>query len=281
MKKLQSHTVQWIFLALAVGGVLFMYEVLHFDILSEGVLLLMAAAIGLGIEFQRRALAALSSQRRWQHDQADERDHTLREIEGLIFLYASLQPELPLPSLDKATVRPDFAARLALEIMSRDNPVIVELGSGISTVISASCVRRHGSGRIVSFEHMEKFAGITREMLATRGLQQHATVHIAPLKEQTFGGRTGAWYDLPATELPGQIDILFVDGPPRTVATLARYPALPALYERLAKGAVIFLDDGKRTDEQDIAALWLKEFPGLEPVYMRTRSGVIGLRKKL
>lgn len=119
------------FLALAVGGVLFMYEVLHFDILSEGPLLIVAVAIGLGIEFQRRALAALASQRRWQHDQADERDNTLREIEGLIFLYASLQPELPLPALDKATVRPDFAARFALEIMSRDNPVIVELGSGI------------------------------------------------------------------------------------------------------------------------------------------------------
>lgn len=147
-------------------------------------------------------------------------------------------------------------------------------------MIGASCVRRHGSGRIISFEHMEKFAGITRDMLATRGLQQHATVHIAPLTEQTFGSHTGQWYSLPAAELPESIDILFVDGPPRTVATLARYPALPALYGRLAKGAVIFLDDGKRTDEQDIAALWLKEYPDLEPVYLRTRSGVIGLRKK-
>ena len=71
------------------------------------------------------------------------------------------------------------------------------------------------------------------------------------------------WYDLSvlADEIAG-FDLLFVDGPVGDTAPQARYPALPALADRLTDDALVLLDDSNRGSEKQVIALWSAETHG-------------------
>ena len=56
--------------------------------------------------------------------------------------------------------------------------------------------------------------------------------------------------------LPGSIDILFIDGPPGRLQPLSRYPALPAARPHLSPHALVVVDDGRREDEAQMIELW-------------------------
>lgn len=244
-----------------------------------GTLVFMAAVVAVGFDHERRHFNSMQKVEDGIAALSAERDDALRQMEGIVYLYSRLQPDLPLPPFNKATVRPDFAERLAGEVISRKAPVVVELGSGVSTAIVGLCLKKIGAGRAVSFDHEPKYGDLTRQMLAMHRVTDFATVTNAPLRDYKIGGTSWRWYDIDMSSLPDQIDILIVDGPPRSTQPLARYPALPLLYDRLKPGAMIYLDDGRRPDEQEIAARWMREYPGLELVQFPTRAGVIALRK--
>ena len=57
--------------------------------------------------------------------------------------------------------------------------------------------------------------------------------------------------------------MLVIDGPPESTGPLARYPAGPALFPRLANEGVVFLDDANRYTETEILRRWKMEFPEL------------------
>lgn len=207
-----------------------------------------------------------------------DHDDTVRQLEGIVYLYATLQPQLPLPPFNKATIKPDFAERLVGELISREAPVVLELGSGISTAIAGLTLKKVGAGQILSYDHEDKYAGLTSRLLAQHKVEDVARVTYAPLKARRVGDKDWDWYDIDVSSLP-MIDVLLVDGPPRWVHELARYPALPLLWDKLKPGAMIYLDDGKREDEREIARRWEVEYPGLERVPFPSRSGVIAFRK--
>jgi len=54
-----------------------------------------------------------------------------------------------------------------------------------------------------------------------------------------------------------------VDGPPGQGTAQARWPALPALRDRLSGDSTVVLDDMIRRDEQEILEDWLLLYPGL------------------
>lgn len=148
------------------------------------------------------------------------------------------------------------AVRLVLEARPS---LILECGSGSSTVILARCLQGLGRGRIVSLDHDPAFAQRTVEQLRTRGLESLVTVVIAPLVTRKVGDEVLRWYG-PDYEpyLDRPIDLLLVDGPPGKEAVLARYPAVPLLRQHLSAAGVILLDDGNRSDERTIAQLWAR-----------------------
>ena len=99
-----------------------------------------------------------------------------------------------------------------------------------------------------------------------------ASVVDAPLADVSVGAATWSWYGL-AAGVPGVIDALFVDGPPGDTGSLARYPALPLLRERLAPGATIFVDDGDRPDEREMVRRWQAEVDGLQAAHLPLVKG--------
>jgi hypothetical protein len=138
--------------------------------------------------------------------------------------------------------------------------LVLECGSGSSTLIMARCLHAIGRGRIVSLDHEAEYARGTTDLLGRNGLAEVASVVTAPLVERTVNGQTFHWYSQQYEALlHAPIDVLIVDGPPGSSGSWARYPAVPLLRSRLAAECRILLDDGNRPDERAIARLWAGE----------------------
>ncbi len=195
------------------------------------------------------------------------RDQT-REVEALFQLFSKVSPRQPMPSSGRWAL--DATGLLNLySLIERNRPrVVVELGSGTSTVWLGYALDAVGTGRLVSVDHLEEFAEHARAAVALHGSATRTEVRHAPLTNLELGDEEFAWYDPECLADIERIDMLIVDGPPKVTGPHARYPALPILRERLADGALIVLDDTDRSSEQKIVDRWLQTTPGLrrEPV---------------
>ena len=181
--------------------------------------------------------------------ESERQQHALIQIRPLL-------GELPLDfsgwAADPVTVH--NAVRLVVETRPG---LVVECGSGNSTVVIARCLRALGRGRIISLDHDPAYARRTTELLRLHGVDDLATVVAAPLVVRQADGQVVQWYG-PQYEplLQEPIDVLLVDGPPGASSKLSRYPAVPILQSHLAPTCSILLDDGDRVDERTIAPLW-------------------------
>jgi predicted O-methyltransferase YrrM len=195
------------------------------------------------------------------------------QIEALNAIRDTLAGHVAVPPTTDWAASADLLRELVTIVMTRRPRVVVETGSGTSSVVVAGCLERMGHGHLWSLEHLAGYAGETRELLAASGLQDRATIVNAPLTDVRIGDGTWSWYDLSALPDIGPIDLLFVDGPPGTTGKLARYPALPVLLDRLAPDAAIVIDDGSRSDEREMVQRWRAEVPGLTVRHLRTQKG--------
>jgi predicted O-methyltransferase YrrM len=189
---------------------------------------------------------------------------TTQEIEALMQLQRLLNPRDALPLLGGWAMEPVAMLAIVELVLGRKPKTIVECGSGTSTIWLAYALERLGSGRVIALEHLEGFADKTRKHLAQHSLERYSEVYVAPLIEREIHGENYLWYATDQVgELPAEIDILIVDGPPGTTGPHARYPALPVLANRLVDGAVVVLDDAARSEESEIQQRWRAEFRGL------------------
>ena len=198
-----------------------------------------------------------------QREFGEQQFRNFRQIEALTGLYGTLDIHNPLPRTRHTAASPDFLQLLANEIFRIRPEIIVEVGSGTSTLIAAYCLKKLGRGKIVSLDHLEKYADITRQTIELHDLNNFAEVVHAPLKAYQLDGAEFQWYESTALEKIERIDLLVVDGPPQAVSNRARYPAIPLLNDKLHPGSIILLDDGARDDEKQTVALW-KERYGLD-----------------
>jgi len=138
--------------------------------------------------------------------------------------------------------------------------VVVECGSGASTVAIGRRLRELGGGSVTALEHEAGFAEATRARVAEEGLRAWATVVDAPLASHAATGV--GWYEPAAlAAVPQGIELLLVDGPPAGEPEIerSRYPALPELGARLAPAATVILDDALRPGETWALGRWREE----------------------
>lgn len=201
-----------------------------------------------------------------------------RQLEALASLHALIKVRQPLPPLRLWAISPDFALLITSTIRQYRPAHIVELGSGTSTLISSYALEEIGSGKVTSYEHLAQFAQISQRDLEKHGLKKLATVIHAPLKTWGKDEQSWQWYAL-ENVTSEKIDLLIVDGPPENTNKLARYPAVPALYDRLNDGAIILVDDVMRPDETDMVNRWLAEFDLEVLEVLANEKGAAILRK--
>lgn len=174
-----------------------------------------------------------------------------------------------MPALRGWAASPDVLRLVVRAIRARPRKLVVECGSGASSVWLGYALRQAGGGRLVALEHDERYADLTRHMTAEHGLDDIVEVRNAPLhtwvpEEPDAPNPSGQpWYDRGAVADLVDIDLLFVDGPPYFTAAEARYPAGPVLLPRCSANAVVVLDDTSRADERAVSDRWLSANPDL------------------
>ena len=207
------------------------------------------------------------------------RGETYRQVESLFSMFSVLKITRPMPPLGGWAISPDFANVLISEILERRPGRILEVGSGVSTLVAAYCLKQIGSGTIVSLDNDATFAATSREHVRAHGLQDIATVLHTPLAHIAIGQEDWLWYDTDPIKNLDQIDMVIVDGPWEGTQRFARYPALPVLFGHLTANAAIVLDDAMRRDEREIVARWLREFVAFERKDVETAKGAVILRR--
>ena len=200
---------------------------------------------------QKRAVTELT---------AVARDET-RQVEALLQIVPGIESRRALlPPSGRWAMDARSIGHL-LDLVRAYRPArVVELGSGTSSVWLGYTLREL-QGTLVSVDHDEYFAGLTREALVRHGLQDVAQVRVAPLTETD----DETWYDRAVLSDLSRIDLLIVDGPPGSSGPRVRSAALPYFADRLTPGALVVLDDSDRPDEAAIAQGWAAQF-GLERI---------------
>ncbi|MGC0250373.1 class I SAM-dependent methyltransferase [Pseudactinotalea sp. Z1748] len=195
----------------------------------------------------------------------------LRDMEAFAYLYPQVHPAALMPPLGRWSMDVRNVAHLTDLIRQRVPRRVLELGGGASTVW-LGYILREIDARMLSVDHDEKFASITRGNILRHGLEAVVDVQIAPLKESEIAGRAGKWYSAELFTGCGPIDLLIVDGPPGRSSRFARLPAIEFLKGELAEGALVVLDDADRPAEAAAVASWIKDY-GMEQIDI----GVSGL----
>jgi predicted O-methyltransferase YrrM len=239
-----------------------------------------AALIAAGSAMRRSREGALAGVAagiavRTTRDRAAALERTVRNSEDATAIAPRLGPHLS--ALGNWAVDADFA-RLVLAEMNPKPELVVELGSGLLTLLVALILEERGSGRLISVDHDPSFAAETAERLEHCG--GRVELLVAPLRSQSFGGTEVHWYERSTVvdALPGPIDLLVVDGPPSTT-TWTRWPAIEALSPHLAPNAVVLLDDGRRRHERATALRWAREHPELKLCWLDTMKGAWRLER--
>lgn len=202
--------------------------------------------------------------------------HDVNQVESLMWLYSRIQPTISFPPMRVVAGSPDFLKVVADYCLTHQPKVIVEASSGVSSmVISEVLLKLSNGARHIALEHLEQYA---QESMSKINNPNSQIVH-APLQSYALEGKTWQWYDTTALKDIKNIDLLVVDGPPENIQKLARYPALPLLWEQLSPSAVIILDDTNRSDEQAIIRLWSEKYNlSVEKIY--TEKGTTILRRR-
>lgn len=210
----------------------------------------------------------------------DQIDDQVVLLEDYMQLLRLIPMSLPMPRPGTWAASEDLLLWLAGDVLEHRPRLVVDLGSGQSSVWMAAAMRTAGyDGRVIGVDHDEVYAQGTRELARRQGVEDWLTVVQAPLREQVIEGRSVRWYDLDALAGLEDIDLLCIDGPPGQGTSHARWPALPALHGRLSAKATIVLDDMIRRDEQEILEDWMGRYPGFEVERLDFEKGAAIMRR--
>jgi len=192
-----------------------------------------------------RRIAKNQREEAWQH---------YRQGEFYSQLIHFLKLSAPIPSTRSWAASPDVLLTL-FEIAQRTTPrVILDLGSGMSTLVLAKSAPQ---AKIISVDNSEEYAEKTRKLLAAHAIT-NVEIRVAPLTAHHSGVE---WYDTSVLGDISEIDLLFIDGPPGSKNNQARLPAVAECLKKLKTNAVIVIDDAARDDEQVMAEKFAQVLP--------------------
>ncbi len=269
-------------LGLATGaGAVPTVALMALGLLLGGLLLVIRHSLDLASRIGNLAVESkrtLDTVRRVEADTQKEMKQTFRQLEALQNLNAVLPASDVLPATRGWAASPDLLLVLVDLVITQRPSLIVECGSGASTLWLALAMRRFKiDGRIIALDHDPVFGGKTREFLARHDVGDLAEVRDAPLETFSLDGETYSWYARRAWEDLTEIDLLFVDGPPAATGDQARYPALPLLSGSLSPVAAVVLDDLVVPDMQKVLRRWLDAHPdfGSEILPLEKQAAVL------
>jgi predicted O-methyltransferase YrrM len=219
-------------------------------------------AIGLGLAYCIRSLRALHQKintRIAREIAVSTKElktsmwQSYRQTEAMQQLLSLLKFSAPVPPTRSWAASPDLLLTLAQLVRKHNPKLVVELGSGVSTLV----VAKAGAKKVISIDNSGEFAEKTREVLKehkVRGVE----IRVAQLKAHISGVE---WYDTAVIKDLKRIDLLIVDGPPGSKNPEARMPARAEFIAKLSPKAIIVIDDVNREGERKLAESFAKALP--------------------
>ncbi len=202
------------------------------------------------------------------------------QLESLSWLQRQLAIKGPLPPLRGWATSPDVLLRLHAHIIAIRPRVIVEIGSGASTLVIADALRQNGVGKLISIEHSDHYGAQTLGMLHAESLEGWVDLRIGELEawegehlNPEDAEKPSLWYPVSLLEGVENVDLLWVDGPPGATCLFSRYPALPVLADKLSPKAEVWMDDTIRQEEKYICERWASDH-GFELEYLTLEKGL-------
>jgi hypothetical protein len=201
-----------------------------------------------------------------------------RQLEALLNLHAMIPVRQALPRSRGWAASPDLLLTYVGSILERRPSLVLECGSGLSTLWAALALEVVGGrGRVVALEHDASFREDTLAALRAHGVAHRAEVRYAPIRTVTVDGGSYPWYDTDALDDVSGVGVLFVDGPIGDLGPQSRYPALPLLRDSLEPGALILLDDADRPEEREVLTHWQADWPELTCEVLKLEKGAARL----
>jgi len=219
-------------------------------------------AIGLGLAYCIRSLRALHRKvntRIAREISASTKElkaevwQSFRQSEAMQQLLSLLKFSAPVPPTRSWAASPDLLLTLAQLVRTHNPKLVVELGSGVSTLV----VAKAGAKKVISIDNSAEFAGKTREVLKEHKVRG-VDIRVAELKAHISGVD---WYDTNVIKDLKRIDLLIVDGPPGSKNPQARMPARAEFIAKLSPKAIIVIDDVNRDGERKLAEAFAKALP--------------------
>jgi hypothetical protein len=181
--------------------------------------------------------------------------------------YQIIQPLLidyPYLPYNGGALRPFNISLLLNDIIINNRKIIVEFGSGISTILISRLIKRNNLDcQLISIESNTDWQKQLSDILKKEGVNENTEIHYAPLKEVVTPFGKGHWYDYDDTVFDSKkIDLVIIDGPPANLDELkhSRYLALPKVFQFLSEKYMIYLDDTNRAGEKEVIAKWESDF---------------------
>jgi uncharacterized membrane-anchored protein YhcB (DUF1043 family) len=182
---------------------------------------------------------------------------------AISFLQTQIQPSQPIWFEKGWAASPGLLAELYLEIRRTKPRLVLDLGSGLTTLVAAYAVAANGTGKVVAWEHLESIRGKSEALIIQHSLETVAKVEFHPLHQIELDGQEYAWFEVSGLS-SASVDILVVDSPPGRTGPLARFPAVPLLKEFLSERSTVVLDDCHRPDELATLDKWSQYLPQAE-----------------
>ncbi len=239
-------------------------------------------AVGLAIALTGALGIVLGVVRDEMHRLTRRMNEAFRQTEATISLHAAVAPRLPLPPMRGWAMSPDMAGLVFATVLEKKPRVVVELGSGVSTLITAYALERLGEGRLISLDHDAQYARASSANVRRHQLEDRVRIVHAPLTTHQIDGATYRWYETSALDEIDAIDVLVVDGPVQAhnPQPMVRFPALPLLLDKLAPDAVVLVDDARRQQDAAVVARWQELYPEFEVRSLPTETGSAILERR-
>lgn len=177
-----------------------------------------------------------------------------RQSEAFAQLISLLRFESPLPPTRNWAASPDLLLTLHHYARTTSPQVILDLGSGLSTLVLAKSAP---AAKVISIDNSAEFAEKTSQILLDHKIT-NVDIRVAPLEPHSSGVD---WYQLSALSGVNQIDLLFIDGPPGSKNPVARHPAFHECLQLLSPRAIVVIDDVGRDGERDMAEKFAASLP--------------------
>lgn len=206
------------------------------------------------------------------------------QVESCVWIFNRFNFRFPVEPMRGWAVSPDAQRFVCKFLLDLQPNLVVEIGSGVSTIINGYTLRETGKGKLVSLENNNLHAEKIEYDLKLHGLSEICEVSLQPKGEVSIRGDIFDWYLLDEKMFEkNSIQVLFVDGPSGPLNKEVRYPALPILFDYLAEESWVILDDAVRTAERNIIQKWSKEFPIRSISYHNMEKGlcVLEIKKRI